>query len=346
MEVIRHRLDVLKETQSQYSDPHRLMDETVHGIVKTLIAYLKLDCVRERFSHWTPDEVSRSFQEVTRGGIDQIFQNRLEDIINKWEEEHHQFKNARESLVQKFQQSFEFFEGQLPSLRGHVTGGVLSFPCIDPLPEDIRFSVRVYVKISWFFYYVLSSITLGLIKPWPSDPKASWEELERDCQWSSCDPHATMEKLSVIYLGEAAKETFLVPLVESRLQEAKQYLTVFGTRIPEQIEADENLIGQLIKEECSNEEITSTYHSILNAASDIIGKVAFFGLKEASAGDDEKLDWEQQGSFNLGAGAFSTVYRGKMTRHGEEQAVALKVFHELLSTKSASRIVEMANKLR
>lgn len=347
MEVIRHRLDVLKKLQSQdISYSHRLIEETVHGIVKTLIAYLKSDGVRRRFSQLTEDEVPRAFQEVS-GLANKIFQKKLEDTINEWEEEHHQFKSARESLVQKFQQSFECFEGQLPSLEGHVTGGVPSVPHVDPLPEGINFPLRVYVRIRWLFLYVLSLGTFGILRfpSSPSDPNLTWEELEKIYQWSR-DPHATMEKLSVTYLSEAANETFLVPLVRDRLQEANQYLSFNGTRIPEQIADDKNLIEQLTKEVHSNEESTRTYHSILNEASDILGKVAFLGLKEAGAGENEKLEWEQQGSFNLHAGAFSTVYRGKITRHGGEQPVTLKVFHESLSAKSASRIIEMANQLR
>ena len=346
MEVICHRLDVLKKPQSQdISHSHRLIEETVHGIVKTLIAYLKSDGVRKRFSQLTEDEVPRTFQEVKSGQANNIFQKKLEDTINEWEEEHHQFKSARESLVQKLQQSFECFEGQLPSLEGHVTGGVLEVSHVDPLPEGINFPWRVYVRIRWLFLYVLSLGPLSRFVSSPSDPNLTWEELEKIYQWSR-DPHAAMKKLSVTYLSEAANETFLVPLVKDRLQEANQYLSFIGTRIPEQIAADENLIEQLIEEVHSNEEITRTYHSILNEASDILGKVAFLGLKEAGARENEKLEWEQQGSFNLHAGAFSTVYRGKITRHGGEQPVTLKVFHESLSAKSASRIIEMGNQLR
>ena len=347
MEVIRHRLDVLKKPQSQdISHSHRLIEETIHGIVKTLIAYLKSDGVRKRFRQLTEDEVPRAFEEVKSGQANKIFQKKLEDTINEWEEEHHQFKSARESLVQKFQQSFECFEGQLPCLEVHVTGGVPSVPHVDPLQEGINFPLRVYVRIRWLFLYILSLGTFGTFR-FPSslsDPNLTWEELEKIYQWSR-DPHATMEKLSVTYLSEAANETFLVPLVRDRLQEANQYLSFIGTRIPEQIAADVNLSEQLTKEVHSNEEITRTYHSILNEASDILGKVAFLGLKEAGAGENEKLEWEQQGSFDLHAGAFSTVYRGKITRHGGEQPVTLKVFHESLSAKSASRIIEMANQL-
>ena len=340
IQVIRHRLDILREQQSKHLiDLQKLMDNTVHKAVKTLIEHLESDGVRERFSNWPGDEVPKTYDEWK---INQILQKKLRDIIDEWEKDH--FKNDKDSLVQQIRHSFEFFEAQLRSLRGSVTGGFLSVPGIDPLPESVSFLGRVFVKISWLFHNWFSSYC----KPeFLLSMASSWKELEKSYQWYYSDKHDAMKNLSVKYLSEASKESILKPFVKGSLKEAEQYLTKIETLIPEQIEADKRLVEELSGEKRSKEEIKRTYRPILDSALNIREKVAFFGLTEAGAADicSEWLNWNQ-GSYNRGAGEFPTVHQAKMTRHGEEQAVALKVFQKVCPAKTASRVIQEANQLR
>ena len=345
MQRIRRRLDVLTERQNKdLIDLRRRMDNTVHEAVQTLIAYLKSDGVRERFSNWTQDEVPETYDEIRSGKINQIFQKRLRDVIDEWEE--YQFKNNKESLLQQIRHSFGFLEGQLHGLRGNVTGGFFSVPSIDALPERVSFPGRAFVKISWFFNNWLNPFRLSSHPGFlPPDSQASWEEIERNYLWWSSDRRDTMKKLSIKYLSKATEESVLEPLVKSSLEKAEQCLRAIETVIPEQIEADKRLVEELSGEKHLEE--IKNYQLILHDALNIAEEVAFFGLREAGAANicSEWLDWNQ-GSYHLGVGEFSTVYRGKMTRHGQEQVVALKVFQEVRLAKTASRVIQEANQLR
>ena len=347
MLVISHRLDTLDaEKRKDLIDLRRRMDNTVHQSVQDLIAHLRSESIQERFLDWTQDEIPKTFDEVERGSIDELFQKKLKDIIDEWEED--QFKNTKESLMKEIQRSFDLFEGELRSLRGNVTGGFPNVPGIDPFPESVSFLGRVFVKISWFFHNYVFPFS-QILKPGflPSDPRATWELMEKMYTWWRTNPRDTMKELSKKYLSEAIKESILTPFVKGRLQEAERYLSRIETLIPEQIEADKRLLAQLSDEKRSVGEITRTYRPILHDTLDIQGKVAFFGLTEAGAANvcSEWLDWNQ-GSYKLGAGEHSTVYQGKMTRHGKEQAVALKVFQEVHLAKNGNRVIQEANQLR
>ena len=60
---------------------------------------------------------------------------------------------------------------------------------------------------------------------------------------------------------------------------------------------------------------------------------------------DEELDWKDDGSL-LGRGMSGVVYQGRMTRHGVDQPVALKVCYEVLDAKNASRLMVEVELLR
>ena len=344
MQRIRRHLDVLKERQSKdLIDLRRRMDNTVHEAVQTLIAYLKSDGVRERFSYWTQDEVPKTYDEIKGGRINEIFQKRLSGVVDEWEE--NQFKSIKESLMQQIRNSFDFLEGQLCSLRGNVTGGFFTVPGIDLLPGGLNFFSRVFVKISWFFHNWLNPFS-WIFKPGflSTDPQAPWEDHEGRHWWLKSDKLDTMKTLSIKYLSKAAEESVLKPFVESSLKNAEECLRKIETVIPEQIEADKRLVEALSAEKRSEEEIKRTYEPILHDALNASEEVAFFGLREAGAANicSDWLEWNQ-GSNYLCAGDFSTTYRGKMTRHGQEQDVALKVFQEVRRAKTASRVIQEAN---
>ena len=347
IQEIRRRLDVLEKRQSEdLTNLRRRMDDTVHEAVLTLTAYLKSDGVRRRFGDWTEDEVRKTFEEKGSDGVVQIFQKELRDVINKWEED--QFKSTKESLLQQIQHTFDCFESELCSLRGSVAGGFPNVPGIDPLSGGVSFLGRVYVKLSWFVHKWILPFS-SIFKPGflSSDSQSSWKQMERSYQWSSSDSYDEVKQLSAKYLSAAAKESFLKPFVKRRLHEAEQYLSHIETLILEHIEAEKRLLVEISDDRRSKSAITTTYQLILKEASDIQEKVAFFGLREAGTANicSEWLDLNQ-GSYNLVAGKFSSVYQGKMTRHGETQTVALRVFREVRLAKHASRVIQEANQLR
>ena len=99
---------------------------------------------------------------------------------------------------------------------------------------------------------------------------------------------------------------------------------------------------QLLEEKKSTKDVRDTYIPILDAASEIRGRLAVFGLEEGLAAgiSSEILDLKGQ-SDCLGRGAFASVYRGMMkTENGDEQTVAVKIFTESLKADNACDIVD------
>ena len=68
--------------------------------------------------HGTWIEVS---WEVTEKSINKALQGRFREIIKQWEEDERVFSDARDFLLQYFQEQYDFVEGQIRNLRGIVT---------------------------------------------------------------------------------------------------------------------------------------------------------------------------------------------------------------------------------
>lgn len=156
-----------------------------------------------------------------------------------------------------------------------------------------------------------------------------------------------MAKTSADYLDDATKESVLKLFVDDQMKEAELCLKKIEDRIPELIEADKMLYKELCQVR-SQIGIQESYQPIMNQASDIMGRLAVFALKEIRAVDisSEELDWNEETSPRLGCGTFATVYQGQMRRQGEEQTVALKVYRQELEEHVASLILEEVKLLR
>ena len=138
------------------------------------------------------------------------------------------------------------------------------------------------------------------------------------------------------------KEDVLMNFVKDQLKDAALCLKQIEARIPELIEADHSLCKQLLEEKKSTKDVRDTYIPILDAASEIRGRLAVFGLEEGLAAgiSSEILDLKGQ-SDCLGRGAFASVYRGMIkTENGDEQTVAVKIFTESLKADNACDIVD------
>jgi len=353
MALIIFRLLRIEEKQTEVMEElRRYLKTRVNGAVQKLGEYLKSDGVRAFFTTWTLDEVPKaeSSWEVTKSNITKVLENRLREIIEHWEEDHEVFSNARKSLLQHFQQRYNFVEGQLRNLQGAVTNDDVDAPESIPPDEGLTMAQKVAIGVTSPIWVPLTLVALVIGSPVVGilaiknkiEDKSKIKKYERD----KC---AFMAETSADYLDDVTNESVLKLYVKDQLKEAKLCLKQIEARIPELIEADKMLFRQLGDERRSQKEIKELYQPMMNEASDIRGHLAVFALKEIRAIDisSEELDWKEDMSPRLGVGAFATVYQGKMRRRGrEEKTVALKVCSEVLDAKNASLIMAEVELLR
>ncbi len=352
MALILLRLVLIEKQQTKVMEElHKYLKDRVDGAVQRLSEYLKSDDVRTRFTTWTLDEVPKaeSSWEVTKSNIAKVLESRLREIIEHWEEDNQVFSDSRKSLLQHFQQQYNFVEGQLRNLQGAVTNDDLDVPESSRSDESLSTTEKVIIGVTSPIWVPLTLVALVVGAPVVGIMaiKNKLEDKSRVKKYEK-DKCAFMAETSADFLDDATNEKVLKFFVKDQLKEAKLCLKQIEARIPELIQADKMLCKQLGDETRSQAEVQKLYEPIMDEASNIRGHLAVFGLKEIRSGDisSDELDWKEDLSPRLGCGAFATVYQGKMRRHGVEQIVALKVCSEILDAKNASLIMAEVDLLR
>ena len=307
--------------------------------------------MKARFTLWTLDEVPKveGSWEVTENRIVKVLSTRLREIIQQWEEDNQVFTNARESLVQHFQQRYNFVEEQLRNLQDAVTADNADVPPTAPIDSGFSLGEKIVIGVSSPIWFPLGLVALIIgapvvgalaIKEKLEDKKKIKKYAENRC--------AFMAKQSAAYLDLVKNQIVLRLFVRNQLEDARLCLRQIEARIPELIQADKMLCKQLIDETRSKKEIQKLYQPIMDEGSRLRGHLAVFGMLEVRASDisSEELDWKQDASSRLGCGAFGAVYQGTMRRHGFVQPVALKVCSEVLHAKNACEILAEVELLR
>ena len=366
MESIINQLSAIEQQQTQVMEElNNLLKTRVKDAVHELSEYLNSHDIRVRFTSWTLDEVPKeeSSWEVTKSNISKALESRLQETIEQWEEDNQVFSDTRKSLLQHCQKRFKFVEGQLRDLQGTVIDDDLDVPDDDldvpeddldvpesiPADEDFTMAEKVVIGVTSPIWVPLALVGLVIGAPVVGalaiKKKIEEESTIKKYEKDKC---AFMAEASADYLNDITDKSVLKLFVKDQLKEAKLCLKQIKARIPELIEADKMLCGQLGDERRSQEEIQTLYQPIMDEASDIRGHLAIFALKEIGATDisSKELDWKEDALSRIGCGAFAIVYEGKMRRQGKEQIVALKVRNEVLDSKNASLMMAEVELLR
>jgi len=346
------RLMRIEEKQTEVMEElHNYLKDRVRGAVQKLSEYLKSDDVRNRFISWTLDEVptAESSWEVTKTNITKALNNRLREIIEHWEEDNQVFSDARQSLLQHFQQKYNFVERQLRNLQGAVTDDDVDVPQSIPADEGFTTAGKIALGVTSPIWVPLTLVALVIGAPVVGilSIKSKIEDRSRIKKYER-DKCLFMAETAADYLDDVTNESVLKEFVKDQLKEAKLCLKQIEARIPELIEGDKMLFRQLHNEGRSKEEIKELYQPIVDEASDVRGHLAVFALKEIRAIDIScnELDWKEDMPSRLGCGAFAAVYQGKIKKQGKEKTVALKVCSGVLDFKNANLIMAEVEHLR
>ena len=353
MMLITERLVMIQKEQSSVNKKlQEYLENKTDNAVSALSKYLKSSDVVEQFTSWTMDDVPGTEEswEVTKSYMQKALMKRLQDVIVAWEEEYHVFAEARTSLIQYFQQRFNFVEGQLRNLESSVLAEDTDSPASGPLgTESFTVAERVIIGVTSPIWVPVGLVVLIVGVP-VIGALAVKEKLQ---DWSKTreyekDKCGFMAKASKEYLAEAAEEQNLRSYVVEQLKESQVCLKQVIARIPELIEADKMLCQQLIDEHRSKKEIQDFYRPLYQRSLKLRERLAMFGIKDVRTMDFscKDLEWKDDRSSLLGAGAFASVYRGKLKLREGEQPVALKVWKEELNDSNASAFLAETDTLR
>ncbi|XP_078379645.1 uncharacterized protein LOC144662657 [Oculina patagonica] len=351
--LITKRLAKLdKEQSSVGKELQQHLENKTNNAVSTLSMYLKSSDVVEQFTSWTSDDVPNSDDswEVTTNCIQKALMKRLQDVIAAWEEKHHVFADARTSLIQYFQERFNFVEGQLRNVKTSVLAEDASSRASVPLAaEDFSVAERVIIGATSPIWVPLGLIVLIVSVPVVGAMliKEKFEDWSKTRGYEK-DKCGFMAKASKEYLTEAADEQNLRSYVVEQLKESQVCLKQVVARIPELIEAEKMLCQQLRDEKRSKKDIEDLYIPLYERSLELRERIALFGIKEVRTMNIRcsDLEWMNDGSSLLGTGSFASVYRGKLKHQGKEQKVALKVWKEELKDSNASVFLAETETLR
>ena len=353
MMLITERLLKIERQQSSINkELQDYLESKTDYAVSTLSKYLKSSAVVEKFTSWTLDDVPNTEEswEVTRNFIQKAIMERLQDVIASWEEENHVFSEASSSLTQYFQERFHFVEGQLKILETSVVAKDGASPSSDPLvPDNFSMAERIIIGVTSPIWVPVGLVVLIVSIPvvGAMTVKEKYQNWNQNREYEK-DRSGFMAKASKEYLIEAAEEQNLRTYVVEQLKECQVCLRQVVARIPELIAADKMLCQQLRDENRSQKEIEDFYKPLCARSLQLRDRMAMFGIMEVRTMEisSNDLEWQDDKSSLLGAGAFASVYRGKLKLPEKKQPVALKIWKDQLNDYNASAFLAEAETLR
>ena len=343
MMFITERLVMIEKQQSSVKkELQEYLEYKTDHAVTALSKYLKSSDVKKKFTSWTLDDIPNAEESwvMTKHYIQKALMKRLQDVIATWEEENHVFSDARTSLLQYFEQKFNFVEEKLQNLESSVIGDDAASPASVPLaPDNLSVAERVIIGVTSPIW-----VPVGLAAMVVGVPvvmiMAFIEKLEH---WSEereykKDKFGFVATVSEKFLSEEAEEKNLRSYVGKQLEQSQICLRQIVARIPELIEADKMLCRQLIDEDRLQKKMEDFYKPLYQRSLRLRDNMAMFGIKEVGTMDIacEELEWNDDSSSLLGSGAFASVYRGKLKTRIQARPVALKVWKDELNSSNAS----------
>ena len=320
--------------------------------VTALSRYLKSPEVMQQFCSWTLDEVPKTYEswETTQNYIQKALTRRLREKIKEWEEKNRVFSNTRASLIQCFQETFRYVEGQLRILEGSLLAGGATHSASGSLASnDLSLAQKVMIGVTSPIWLPICLVAVVVSVPVLGALAFKYElqNWNKTRQYNN-DKCTFMSKASQNFLNKVAEEQHLKLFVTEQLREAQVFLKQVLDRIPQLIEEDKMLCQQLSNENRSKKEVEDFYTPLLEKSVQIRDGMALFGIKEVRTMDISCDDLEWQDDAPLGSGAFASVYRGKLRIRGEDKPVdvAVKVWNDELHEVNACGFISETEILR
>ena len=357
MERIKGRLNSIEANQKKtMQDLCKCFEEKVDETAQKLHAHLSSQEVITRFSSWTKDEapVVAGYKE-TEAGIRRALQSRLNGVVESWEEKNNVLGSARKCLIKSFEKHYLDVTRKLRDVEWVIRegDGNLASPNSNILSSSWTTEIvsRGAGALSLFGVGFVG-FTIGSVCVWGLPLVSLLFFKEFFGYWRGRayqnDNASFMKGCSEKYLQDAADLENLERFVRGELKEVENYLNHMKDSLPNLIKAGKELCEQLADDERSQAKKEKLYQPIFGDSLEQRRQLAKFGITEACSASICRKDvkWNEDRSSILGRGSFATVYEGNLKRYGEDQIVALKVFHKVLCEENAIAIMEEIYNLR
>lgn len=359
MERIKCRLVSIETNQKKMmQDLRNCFEEKVKETAQKLYEHLSSREVITRFSSWTEDKVPvvEDSWEKTEEGMKRALQSRLNEVVESWEEKNNVLGSARKCLIESFEKHYLDVTSQLRDVEGVIMeeDGNLASPNNNILRSNPSTGlITFFGSVFSMCGFVLAGVAWGPVYclGLPLVPTLLfYDNLAGNlrCWKYQRNKASFMKGPSKKFLQGAADPEKLKIFVRGKLKEVEIYLNNMMESLPKLIEADKELCKQLAGDKRSQAEKEKLYKPIFDDSLQQRSQLAIFGITEVCSTSICRKDvkWNEDGSSRIGSGSFATVYKANLRRHGEDQTVALKVFHKELCKENAIAIMEEIYLLR
>lgn len=241
---VLERLGKLQEEQESSKEELRThVNEKTDGAIQVFIDYLQSPDITERFCKWNLDELPdvEGSWEVTESTIVKLIQNRLQKLIEEWEEEKQHFAEARKSVVTFFLRKYSYLENELRNLEVDVSQIQVTTRTLRNKTETVE--EQFFNKFTDFSLSIENKILLGIAVPFLVPALlfgaaltvpvtllglpiigihflvGRFQEGRKKSSYNE-DRSEFVRKVSQKYLEKVATHEALLPVVEDQLKEA------------------------------------------------------------------------------------------------------------------------------
>ena len=365
---VMERLQKLqKEQRSSQADLERYLVKKTDQAIGALVEYLTSPEVVECFCKWNSDELPdvKDSWASTETAIHKLVQNRLEKVIEEWEEKERQFSEARRSVVTFFLEKYNYLEQELHNLEVNAAniGSLGHKTAIRNFFRNVRHSLPGLqgYYMSLFFNPVVAVASLlclpGMLLSIPVGGimylKEAYMDYQTLCKYNK-NRSDFVRSVSQKYIQEAATYKALKPLVENQLARAMTCLSELELKIPMLIEADIKLCQKLQESSQTKTENYFRRKVLYQSRKDkyewLRGELGLFGAIEIRsmhiAWDD--LCWDVSDDVDLKHPMEPGVYQGRICkgRYSSSRQVTLKAYKELLTSVNVTEFFTDEGKIR
>ena len=359
---VLERLGKLQEEQESSKEELRThLNEKTDGAIQVLIDYLQSPDTTERFCKWNSDELPdvEGSWEVTESTIVKLIQNRLQKLIEEWEEENQHFAEARKSVVTLFLRKYSYLENELGNLEVDVSQIQVTTRTLTSKTETVE--EHFFNKISDFSLSIENKILLGITVPFLVPAllfgaaltvpvtllglpvigihflAGRFQEGRKKSSYKE-DRSEFVRKVSQKYLEKVATHEALLPVVEDQLKEAMFCLNELQAKVPMLLKADAKLCQQLMDESQSKKDTEAKYRPLKEKCERLRGELGLYGALEirgmSIAWND--LDWDVSEDVYLEHTLPPGIYQGRISKGGYASCrqVSLKVYKDLLTSSN------------
>ena len=352
---VMSRMERLKSSQERIFDELSQQQQQVfQEIVRKLAAHFKSEETIKRFCEWSTDEAPAALAtwRETKSEALKCISERIHQFVQQWEDDKHEFKKAQDSLIQYCAEKYDVMAEEIYMVEDQAF--------LDKTEADVlnneeltQSRSRKSTTPAWFRQGLASVVVgssgalskLGKLAPkGKKKPHFTLSKLERYAN----SPCGYMSQRSRKCIDGLATQDRLLPFITEQLEDAVQFLRQIREKIPQLRKGDELLYQQLLENKRSKTENQEIFKPLMEQIRMLQNSLTLFNVSEVRKTDfmDEELKCDEKWQSIIGEGSFSTVYKGVLSRGGQEIGVALKRYREPLTTNNAWHFVDEERALR